>query len=199
MKIEKNKVAAISYVLKDKDGNLLDSSENTGPLEYLHGHGNLIQGLEVQLEGKEKGDKFSAVIEPKDAYGEYDEKLVVEVPREQFDTGMDIQVGMAFQAETNGGYTIVRVTKVAPDKITVDANHEMAGKTLYFDVEVADVKDATPEQIEAGTVYTGGCGGCGCGGNCGDGCDGGCNDGGCGGCRQFLPRQKKADIPIFRK
>lgn len=185
MKIEKNKIVAIEYVLKDTDGKVLDSSHEAGAFEYLHGRGNLIVGLEKQLEGKEPGDKFSAVIEPAEAYGEYDPKLVTKVPRDQFDPDLEIKVGMAFQAESNGGPVIVHVTKVDDKAITVDANHELAGKTLCFEVEVKDVADASLEQVEAGSVYTGGCGcggGCSCGscgGGCGDDCEGDCG-GGCG-------------------
>lgn len=193
MKIEKNKIVAIEYVLKDTDGKVLDSSHEAGAFEYLHGRGNLIVGLEKQLEGKEPGDKFSAVIEPAEAYGEYDPKLVTQVPRDQFDPDLEIKVGMAFQAESNGGPVIVHVTKVDDKAITVDANHELAGKTLCFEVEVKDVADASLAQVEAGSVYTGGCGcggGCSCGscgGGCGDDCEGdcggdcSCGDGGCGG------------------
>ena len=191
MKIEKNKIVAIEYVLKDTDGKVLDSSHEAGAFEYLHGRGNLIVGLEKQLEGREPGDKFSAVIEPAEAYGEYDPKLVTQVPRDQFDPDLEIKVGMAFQAESNGGPVIVHVTKVDDKEITVDANHELAGKTLCFEVEVKDVADASLAQVEAGSVYTGGCGGgCSCGsceGGCGDDCEGdcggdcSCGDGGCGG------------------
>lgn len=188
MKIEKNKIVAIEYVLKDTDGKVLDSSHEAGTFEYLHGRGNLIVGLEKQLEGREPGDKFSAVIEPAEAYGEYDPKLVTKVPRDQFDPDLEIKVGMAFQAESNGGPVIVHVTKVDDKEITVDANHELAGKTLCFEVEVKDVANASLEQVEAGSVYTGGCacgGGCSCGscgGGCGDDCDGDCDCGdGCGG------------------
>ena len=97
MKIEKNKIVAIEYVLKDTDGKVLDSSHEAGAFEYLHGRGNLIAGLEKELEGKEPGDKFSCVIEPALGYGEYDPKLVTEVPRDQFDPDLEIKVGMAFQ------------------------------------------------------------------------------------------------------
>ena len=194
MKIEKNKIVAIEYVLKDTDGKVLDSSHEAGAFEYLHGRGNLIVGLEKQLEGREPGDKFSAVIEPAEAYGEYDPKLVTKVPRDQFDPDLEIKVGMAFQASSNAGPVVVHVTKVEDNAITVDANHELAGKTLCFDVEVKDVANASLEQVEAGSVYTGGCGcggGCSCGScgggcgddGCGDDCDGdwSCGDGGCGG------------------
>ena len=95
-----------------------------------------------------------------------------------FETDMPIEVGMAFQAMTAVGPQIVRVTKVGEDKITVDANHELAGVRLHFDVEVAEVRDATEEELNPQSCGCGGCGG-GCGGNCGDDCNCG---GGCGGC-----------------
>lgn len=190
MKIEKDKVVAIEYSLKDEAGNVIDSSANSGsPLEYLHGHGNLISGLETILEGKNPGEKFSAVVPPAEGYGEVNPQLIVEVPRSQFDMDDgEIKVGMQFYAQSNAGPVMVRVSKISGDKITIDGNHFLAGKTLYFDVEVKSVSDASAEQIKAGTVYSGGCGGgcscgSGCGGNCGDGgnCAGGCG-GGCGNC-----------------
>ncbi|MCR5046091.1 MAG: peptidylprolyl isomerase [Treponema sp.] len=183
MKVEKDKIVAIEYILKDTDGKILDSSTENGSFEYLHGHKNLIVGLEKELEGKEPGDKFSAVIEPAEGYGDYDPKLVSEVDRSQFDPDLEIKEGMAFQAESNAGPVIVHVTKVTDKTITVDANHELAGKTLCFDVEVKAVADATKEQIEAGSLYTGGCGGgCSCG-SCGGDDDGSCGcGGGCSGC-----------------
>jgi FKBP-type peptidyl-prolyl cis-trans isomerases 2 len=179
VKIEKNKMVQIHYTLKDTEGKEIDSSVGKEPLEYVHGNGNLISGLEEKLEGKEPGDKFTATIEPKDAYGEYDEQMVVEVPRTQFDSDTPIETGMKFQANTAGGPMIVTVTKVTDEKVTVDGNHELAGKTLVFDVEVKDVRDATEEELNPPSCG-GECGSCGgCGGECGeDDEDCGC---GCGG------------------
>ncbi|MCR5289516.1 MAG: peptidylprolyl isomerase [Treponema sp.] len=177
MTIAKDKMVSINYTLKDDEGTVIDSSNGT-PLEYLHGNGNLIPGLEVQLEGKAPGDKFAAIVAPKDAYGEYDEKLVLEVPRNQFDSEVPIEIGMRFQADTTSGPTIVRVTKITEDKVTVDANHDLAGKTLHFDIEVVTVRDATEEELTPQSSCGGGCGGC--GGGCDSGCGGGCScDGGC--------------------
>lgn len=176
MKIERTKVVSIHYTLKDKDGIVIDSSTDSEPLEYMHGFGSLIPGLERELEGKEEGDKFSAEIAPADGYGEYNEALVAEVPRSQFDADFPIEEGQSFTAETATGSMVVRVTKVADDKITVDGNHELAGKTLFFDVEVVSVRDAT--EAELAPVEDS----CGCGGGCSS-CGGGCSScgGGCGG------------------
>lgn len=175
MTIEKDKVVSIHYILKNDAGEIIDSSEGSQPLEYLHGRNYLLAKLEEQLTGKNPGDKFSVDLSAKDGYGEYNETLVADVPREQFDDSVEIQEGMAFQAETAAGYQIVVVKKVTADTITVDANHELAGQNLHFSIEVVDVRDATQEELDAGMVG-GGCG-CGCGGNCGGGdcnCDGGC-------------------------
>jgi len=93
----------IHYTLKDSDGTLIDSSSGLAPFEYLHGNGNLIPGLEAELEGKNPGDTFTVTVLPKDGYGEYDPKLHIEVPRDQFDNGSPLEVGMKFQAQTAGG------------------------------------------------------------------------------------------------
>ena len=185
MTITKDKFAAFNYTLKDVNGVLLDSSVGLEPLGYVHGRGYLIPGLEAQLEGKAKGDKFSCTIEPKDAYGERDERLVAQVPRERFETDTPIEIGMQFQVQTPAGPTIVSVVKIDGDQITIDGNHEMAGKTLNFDIEVVEVRDTTAEELEEleKRASCGGCGGCG-GNGCGDGegCGNCGEDGGCNGC-----------------
>ena len=175
MEIAYQKMVKIHYTLKDTDGNQLDSSLGGEPLEYMHGIGSLIPGLEKELEGKKPGDKFHSEIEPALGYGEYDEKLVAEVPRSQFDANFEIEVGQQFQADTATGPMIVKVTKIADDKITVDGNHELAGKKLCFDVEVVDVRDATEAELEPFVNDS-----CGCGGGC-SGCSGCGSAGGCGG------------------
>jgi FKBP-type peptidyl-prolyl cis-trans isomerase SlyD len=177
MKIEKDKWVSIHYTLKDENGKQLDSSVGNEPLGYVHGRGYLISGLEKLLEGHEPGDKFAAHIEPKDGYGEYDERLVVEIDRSQFEYDGEITVGMPFQIMTPSGLSIVHVAKVDGDKITVNGNHDLAGKVLDFDIEVVDVRDATEEELAPTSGCGGGCGGCG-GGSCGD-CGEGCGSGGC--------------------
>lgn len=174
MVVEANKVVKINYTLKNKEGEVIDTSLDTEPLEYIHGQGYLLQKLEEQLEGKSVGDKIETVIAAADGYGEYDEQLVVEVDRENFETDMPIEEGAQFQAMTEYGPQVVTVRKVTDDKVTVDGNHELAGVELHFSVEIVDIRDATEEEL------SGGCG-CGCGGECEGDCGEGCGcDGGCG-------------------
>ena len=177
MKIENDKWVEIHYTLKNDEGQQLDSSVGSEPLGYVHGRGYLIPGLEAQLEGKAAGDKFSCTIQPKDGYGERDERLVAELTKDRFETDAEIEVGMQFQVMTPAGPTIVTVIEVNGDKVKIDGNHEMAGKVLNFDIEVVEVRDTTEEelaQLESGCGS--GCGGCG-------GCGGGeCSSDGCGGC-----------------
>lgn len=176
MNISNNKMVTFHYILKDSQGKILGSSEGKAPLEYIHGKGLIISGLESALEGKTVGDKFTVVVEPKDAYGEYEPSLVAEISKSQFDEGTVIEPGMMFRASTpDGGFLTVKVTKIEGDKITVDGNHELAGKQLTFDVEIVDVRDATEEELQN---VENGCG-C-CGGDCGGNCD--CSEGGCEGC-----------------
>lgn len=177
MVIEKDKMVAIHYTLKDDNGVEIDSSAGGNPLAYIHGNGYLIPGLEKELEGKSAGDKFKAVIQPEEGYGVYDERLIATLSRERFDLPGDIEIGMQFQVSTPAGPTIVRVTKVEGDNITIDGNHELAGKVLHFDVEVVEVRELTEEEKQQ--MLSGGCG-CGCGGGCGGNCDGDCG-GDCGG------------------
>ena len=178
MQIAKDSVLKLHYTLYDDDGLELDSSVGKTPLEYIHGKGMLISGLEAMLEGKEAGAKFKAVIEPSEAYGEFNKNLIVEIPRSQFETDMPIEIGMAFQAgTTDGSSVLVHVIGINDDIITVDGNHELAGKRLTFDVEVVSVRKASDTELSSA------CSGesCDCGsGGCGEGCSG-CS-GGCGSC-----------------
>lgn len=154
MTIAKNSAVFFNYTLTDTDGNTLDQSPDGQPLAYLHGHSNIIPGLETQLEGKSVGDKFVATVAAADAYGEYHEQAVQEVPREHFQGIDDIKVGMQFQSQTENGQTmLVTVKAVSDDIITIDANHPLAGKELSFDVEIANVRTATEEEIAHGHIH----------------------------------------------
>jgi len=192
MNIEKNVVVSLAYQVKLEDGVVVDQATLEAPLDYLHGHNNLISGLENQLEGKVAGDKFSATIAPDDAYGEHNDALIQRVPADVFQGVEEIEVGMRFLADTDQGPIPVEVTEVDGDEVVVDGNHMLAGQTLTFDVEVIATREATAEEIEHGHIHKeGGCGhdhdhegGC-CGGeghDHGEGKkEGGCgSNGGCG-------------------
>ncbi|MDX1491485.1 MAG: peptidylprolyl isomerase [Pseudohongiellaceae bacterium] len=153
MTIEKHSVVNIHYTLKNDAGEVLDSSEGGNPLTYLHGAHGLIPGLESELDGKKVGDSFNAVVPPEQAYGEVNPELVHEVDRSMF-RGVDkIEPGMVFTAQSEQGQQNITVSAVDGDKVTVDGNHPMAGKTLHFDVEVVDIREATAEEIEHGHVH----------------------------------------------
>ena len=149
MQITKNKVAAIHYTLRDNEGQVLDSSEGRDPLYYLHGAGNLISGMEEGLEGKTSGDKFSLKITPEKGYGEVDPQMIQQVPRSAFGS-QEVQPGMKFSTNQGG---VVTVTEVGLENVTVDANHPLAGIELHFDVEIMEVRNATPEELSHGHVH----------------------------------------------
>lgn len=152
--IANNHVVEFNYTLKDNEGNVIDQSPAGQPLAYLHGHQNIIPGLESQLAGKTVGDKFTATINPADAYGEFDDAAVQEVPRDNFQGVDNIQPGMQFQSQTDDGQVmLVTVRDVQDDMVIVDANHPLAGKTLHFDVEVTNVRDASAEELQHGHAH----------------------------------------------
>lgn len=154
MQIEKHKVVSIDYSLKDDEGTLIDTSEGADPLAYLHGMGNIIPGLENELEGKAVGDTLSVRIAPEDGYGERSDALTQIVPKNMFEGVEEIQVGMQFHAADGNGQTqVVTVAAVEGDDVTIDANHPLAGVHLNFDVKVVDIRDASQEEIEHGHAH----------------------------------------------
>ena len=154
MKIEKESVVSIDYVLTDERGEVLDSSKGHGqPLLYIHGAGNIIPGLENHLEGKSAGEKFKVSIPPEDGYGIRDERHVATVGRDQFKGVDDLEVGMQFRTDGSGHSQVVTVMAVEKDTVTVDANHPLAGKTLTFDVAIVAVRKATPDELSHGHVH----------------------------------------------
>ncbi|MGH8529845.1 MAG: FKBP-type peptidyl-prolyl cis-trans isomerase [Nevskiales bacterium] len=152
MQIAERRVAYFHYTLSNADGEVLDSSDGSEPLAYLHGRGNLISGMEKALSGKKAGDKFQITLPPEDGYGLRDGNLVQMVPKSAFG-GAEPKPGMRFQAESDKGPTMVVVTKVEGDLVTVDGNHELAGVTLNFAVEITKVRDATLEELAHGHVH----------------------------------------------
>ena len=154
MPIVQNSVVTIHYTLKDDAGEVIDSSREGGePIAYLHGHGNLVPGLERELEGKNAGDKVVVTVTPADGYGEFDQNLIQQVPRRQLQGIKNIKVGMRLHAQTPQGPRAVTITRLVGDMVTIDGNHPLAGKNLNFDVEVTDVRAATEEELSHGHVH----------------------------------------------
>lgn len=149
MKVEKDRVVSIHYTLRDESGEVIDTSKGRDPLEYVHGAGHIIPGMEKALEGKEAGDNFSVIVEPEDGYGNRDESLVYSVPREQFTGIGEIQVGMTFQVQTEAGPVLANVAHLEEDSVLLDGNHPLADMKLSFDVSVEKVREATQEELTA--------------------------------------------------
>lgn len=154
MTIAQQKVVTIHYKVVDVDsGEVIDSSEGGQPMTYLHGAQNIIPGLEQALEGKQVGDEFETTIAPADAYGEYSDERVQQVPMEAFQGVEKVEPGMAFTAQTEHGPVNLIVTEVDEATVTVDANHPLAGKALNFSIKVESVRDASEEEMAHGHVH----------------------------------------------
>ncbi|KRE92491.1 peptidylprolyl isomerase [Frateuria sp. Soil773] len=153
MQIAEHSVVSFHYTLTDDQGQVVDSSEGREPLTYLHGSGQIVPGLEKVMAGRQAGDQFKVDVAPEEGYGVRHDELVQEVPREAFQGVQDIQPGMQFQGSGPQGTINVTVTKVDGDQVFIDGNHPLAGQTLHFAIEVADVRESTAEEREHGHVH----------------------------------------------
>ncbi|KGQ22266.1 FKBP-type peptidyl-prolyl cis-trans isomerase [Thermus filiformis] len=152
MKVEQDKVVTIRYTL-EVEGEVLDQGE----LSYLHGHQNIIQGLEEALEGREEGEVVQAQVAPEKGYGPHDPEGVQVVPLSAFPEDAEVVPGAQFYAQDMEGNPMpLTVVAVEGEEVTIDFNHPLAGKTLDFQVEILKVRPATPEELEHGHVHEGG-------------------------------------------
>lgn len=146
--VKKDHVVAIHYKLTDKTGKELDKSEGE-PLKYLHGHKNIIGGLEKGLEGHKTGDKFTVHVPAAEAYGLRNDDMCFEIDRKELGDGTP-KVGMMARLSTDDGMVLARIIKVDDEKVTFDANHPLAGEDLTFDIEIGEIRPATAEEIKQG-------------------------------------------------
>lgn len=145
--ITRDHVVGIRYILRDGEGREIDSSEDTGPLEYLHGYGQVITALESALEGHREGDRVEVTVTADEGYGPHDPEEMVEVPRDRFD--FQPEVGGTVEAQRPDGRSrTLFVREVTDDCVTLDGNHPLAGKTLVFEVTVDSVREASQREIE---------------------------------------------------
>lgn len=166
--VQNDMVVLLDYTLF-VDGEELDS----GPIEYLHGHGNIIQGLEDALTGMLIGQSRDVQVTAANAYGEYDQENVIRITRNSFPEDFEIELGrpLSIRDESNHVFN-GSITAISEDEVEFDTNHPLAGKDLFFKTSVLDLRPATPRELEHGHVESGcsGCGSHGCADSCGDGC-----------------------------
>ncbi|WP_129135617.1 peptidylprolyl isomerase [Luteimonas sp. YGD11-2] len=156
MEIAAERVVSFHYTLTDDAGAVIDRSPDDRPLSYLHGAGNIVPGLENALAGHAVGDELTVDVEPELGYGVRHEGLVQSVPKQAFQGVDNVQLGMQFRAQTEGGSLLVTVVEVGDDEVRVDGNHPLAGKTLHFDVRIASVRAATDEEKQNGQAMDAG-------------------------------------------
>lgn len=138
----------LSYVLFDEQGEAVDRATPEDPLQYVHGYAQIVPGLERNLEGLQAGQHRSIVVEAEEAFGQRDEAGVFEVDKSDFPDSNEVEPGDEFLAQTPDGEPMtMRIVEVLPDAFVVDANHPLAGQRIRFEVDVADVRPASEEEI----------------------------------------------------
>lgn len=149
--IAADKVVGMHYTLTNAAGEVVDSSDGSEPLFYLHGHDNIVPGLERKLTGRNVGEKLKVVVQPADGYGDRDARGQQTVPREAFPPDVTLEEGTQLALRDASGTVVpLWITKVEGELVHVDLNHPLAGEVLTFDVEVISVRDATGEELEHG-------------------------------------------------
>lgn len=148
-------VVTIDYSLT-VGGEVIDSSEEEGPLDYLHGHGNIIVGLEKELTGMQVGDSKTVSISPEEGYGEVDPESFFDLPRDEFPEDVPLEIGIELEiTDHDGDMMFAKIVEVSEESVKLDTNHPLAGETLEFEVTVKAIRKATAEEIEHGHAHFG--------------------------------------------
>lgn len=154
MSIKPNQVYSINFTLKDEEGEIIDSTQKGQPMSFISGQGLLIPRLEEEIGSMIIGSKKTVVLSPEEAYGEYEDEAVQTVTRADFPDDAELEIGMEFYTNTPEGEELPFViTDIEGDNITIDFNHPLAGMTLTFDIELVNVREATPEELAHGHVH----------------------------------------------
>ena len=154
--VQNGVVVSMEYTLH-VDGELLDSSEGHGPLEFLTGYGNIIPGLENEMIGMKVGDSKNVVVAPADGYGEFDEEEFMEVPRNQFPRDMPVEEGLELTVRDDSGQgRYARIESVEGETVRLNFNHPLAGDELHFNVKVVSLREPTTEELGHGHVHADG-------------------------------------------
>ena len=157
MQVENNKVVSFYYQLREclggEEAREIENNRKGDPLAYLHGYRNILLGLETELTGKEVGDTISVTLKPEEAYGLHNEDAVSRVPLKRIRQKGNLKPGMVAQIQTSNGLRDAVVVKVGRFNVDVDKNHPLAGKTLTFEIEITDVREATEEELAHGHAH----------------------------------------------
>jgi FKBP-type peptidyl-prolyl cis-trans isomerase SlyD len=154
MPIEANKVVTLNFTLKDDAGNILDSTDHGGPFSYISGKGMVLPKLEEAVSIMMIGTKKQLKLDAVDGYGNYNDDAVQVVGKENFPSDFTLEVGMEYMASNPDGMQMPFViTEVRDEEVTIDFNHPLAGKSLNFDLELIDVREATAEELAHGHVH----------------------------------------------
>lgn len=185
MKISENKYVSLAYNLNVGEGDereLMEQATVDQPMEFIFGANMMLEAFESQIKGLAQGDRFSFQLSPEEAYGDYDDSKLIELPKNIFEINGKIDEEVLFEGnsvpmmDSSGNRLVGSVVSIGDEVVSMDFNHPLAGEIMYFEGHVVDVREATAEEIAA--LFSGG--GCGCGsGGCGSE-NGGCSSGGCG-------------------
>ncbi len=146
-------VVSMDYKLT-VDGEVLDSSEDAGPLQFLAGYGNIVPGLEREMAGMKIGESKDVVVAPADGYGEFDEEAFMEVPRNEFPSDLQLEEGIELNVtDEDGQNQYARVENITDESVRLDFNHPLAGAELHFNVKVVALRDPTKEELDHGHVH----------------------------------------------
>ena len=149
-------VLGLHFTLKNQDGDVLGSTRDKdgAPLLVLIGHGGILPALEREIKDMTVGQSKMVIITAAQAYGEIDRSLKMTIPRSKFPEGTDIVQGLQFEGGQKDGWPIIfRVVKIKGDDIFIDANHELAGMDLHYDVEISERREATADELSHGHAH----------------------------------------------
>lgn len=153
MKIEKDKVVTFHYKLSEVGGEEIEGSDANEPMAYMHGHGNIIAGLEEALDGRSEGESLSVTLAPEQAYGVRKEDAKQRIPIKHIADKKRLRVGQVVSVNTDQGMRQVQILKIGKFNVDVDTNHPLAGIELQFDIDIQEVRAATPEEISHGHAH----------------------------------------------
>lgn len=154
MALASNKVVTIAYTVKDDEGKIVDQATTSNPYSFLSGQNHILPRLEEAIGEMLIGSKKSVTLSPEEGYGEIQEEGIQQVKRSDFPPDMELKVGSRYMADMGDGrHMPFFISTISGDDITIDFNHPLAGKTLNFEVELLNIREATEEEIRHGHVH----------------------------------------------